>query len=133
MNFPASSKFMGASMHGEKMSVIYETLESGKHVLVVQEKTGTKGNKSIFEKRGTTEISLDKNESLSGYNGFVCFTDDELYAYSVVEKEKWKEHEEFHPVRAWAVNKSKLEITAVSDVKTVKCRWNPDGDAMFPK
>lgn len=124
----AEMKSLGSGMHGEKMAVSYEVLNTGKHVLVVKENGKTK-----FTQRQAVEIVLKKGETLSPYDGFKCRNKKNDLLYAIVSKNVAKENEFFLPVQAWLVDQKNMKLNPVDQKnEIINCKWDPDGDSDYP-
>ncbi len=129
----ADMKSLGEAMHGEKMAVSYEVLNSGKHVLIVKEKTGKENKKAKFKQLQVIEVSLKEGETLSPYDGFKCRNRKNDLLYAIVSKGTAKKNESFAPIKSWTVDEKNMKvIPTVEKNELVACKWEPDGDSDYP-
>ena len=119
-------------MHGEDLAVKYIVLDSGSHVLSVEEKTGMNGKKAKFKIRQTIELQIKKDEAVSSFYNFNCTNNKNEYAYAVINKKVSKKNKFFSPERAWVVNEDITTLTQIKDPKMIKCKWFREGESKYP-
>ena len=118
----SATKSFGGSMHGDKLAVEYQVLNTGSHILLIKEKIGTRLGKAKFKTLKTIDLSLKGEESLSMYNGYFCFDPQKIEIYGIVENSKSKVRS-LRPVRAWRVDRSALDLTPVVDLSKIFCTY----------
>ncbi|MCB0356235.1 MAG: hypothetical protein KDD40_04470 [Bdellovibrionales bacterium] len=128
----ASMKSLGGTMHSSKMAVEYSVLNTGHHVLTVKEKLGVKNNKATFKEIQLVELNIKPDESLSTYNGFMCTAESDKFVYGIILKKNASESKNFHPERAWQVDKKNLMLVPIKNPTTVNCKWFPEGETQYP-
>jgi hypothetical protein len=101
----ATQKFLLASMHGKTMSVSYEVLNTGDHILFAKKAIGRNKNKLEFKETQMVQLNISKGEELSAYKSFRCFDHNKRYTYAVIKTKTSKQHDAFPPSRAWYVDK----------------------------
>lgn len=129
----AELKSLCSGMHGEKMAVSYEVLNTGKHVLIVKEKTGLVNNKAKFKQLHVIEVPIKQDESLSPCDGFKCRNKENVLLYAVVSKNAARKNASFRPVIAWFVDQKNMKLSPVDlNTELINCKWEPDGDSDYP-
>jgi len=129
----AEMKYLGSGMHGEKMAVNYGVLNTGKHLLVVEENIGKENGKTKFKQLQAVEIVLKKGETLSPYDGFKCRNKKNDLLYAIISKNVAKENAVFPPVKAWLVDQKNMKLNSVDQKnEIINCKWEPDGDSDYP-
>lgn len=119
-------------MHGEKMAVEYSVLNTGKHILTVNELIGSVAGKGQFKQQQVVDLAMKDGEFLAIHYSFRCVDKDEKPVYAVLSKARAKEKSSFKPERAWSVNERKFRLDLISDPKLIRCSWWPEGEGAYP-
>jgi hypothetical protein len=127
----AGMKSLGGSMHGDRMIVDYEVLNTGKHVLTVKDKNADKE----AQPKQVVDLKIKENgEQLAlGFgSGFFCENDKSEFVYGVFKKADARESGSWTPLRAWSIDKGNIKLMPINDTRQIKCQWSQEGESEFP-
>lgn len=128
----ADMKTLIESMHGPKMLVKYQVLNSGRHILLVQEKASSPTDKANIKQRQMLDLDMKEGEVYSPYYGFQCNQKANAYVYAVISKSRAKEKGTFQPERAWRIDEKSALLRPINNVESVVCVWSPEGESSYP-
>lgn len=114
------------------MSIEYREDETGKRVLVVQEKVGTNGSKAVQKEIQIIDLNLKNGEQVSLNYGFRCTIKGKDFVYGIISKAIAKKNGSFSPLRGWSVDEKNLKLVAQDDPKKINCTWSPEGESEYP-
>lgn len=123
VSWAAGMKAVSSSLHGERMVVEQQVLNSGRSVLVVEEIMGDKKR----EMRQTVELHLRKGEMVSLGANYRCLV-DKVFVYAVISERRATKNGVFAPERAWSIDEEAIRLIPVTDPKTVQCQWFPEAN-----
>ena len=125
----AGMKSVMSGMHGDKMAVSYEVLNNGKHVIVINEFMGREGKHSKFKQLEVIELGTMEGKELSPQGPCKCFINNEPgFTYAVINTKNSCKTKSINPLKAWSIDQTDMKLIPVKDMKTVNCKWQPDGD-----
>ena len=120
-------KAVSESKHGERMGVEYQVLNSGRHVLVVNDLSENGGRELQV-----VDLAIKGKEAVSLYAGFRCVREvGKELVYAVVSPRSAKKSGTFVPERAWSIEENRLRLEPIADPRTIECVWSAEGESGY--